>query len=139
MSDREVQALIFAPGFSTAEKITNVSGRGVGMDVVKSNIEKIGGLVDISSEEGAGTKITLKIPLTLAIVPALIIRTCQDRYAIPQVKLVELVRVDKSQIEFVQGRPIYRLRGNILPLVDLREVFDDKTSEKRLDEEAIIS
>lgn len=137
MSDREVQALIFAPGFSTAEKITNVSGRGVGMDVVKSNIEKIGGLVEISSEEGAGTKITLKIPLTLAIVPALIIRTCQDRYAIPQVKLVELVRVDKSQIEFVQGRPIYRLRGNILPLVDLREVFADTTAEKRLDEEAI--
>jgi two-component system, chemotaxis family, sensor kinase CheA len=137
MSDREVQALIFAPGFSTAEKITNVSGRGVGMDVVKSNIEKIGGLVEISSEEGQGTKITLKIPLTLAIVPALIIRTCQDRYAIPQVKLVELVRVDKSQIEFVQGRPIYRLRGNILPLVDLREVFSDASAEKRLDEEAI--
>lgn len=137
MSDREVQALIFAPGFSTAEKITNVSGRGVGMDVVKSNIEKIGGLVEISSEEGAGTKITLKIPLTLAIVPALIIRTCQDRYAIPQVKLVELVRVDKSQIEFVQGRPIYRLRGNILPLVDLREVFADTSADKRLEEEAI--
>lgn len=123
MSDREVQYLIFAPGFSTAEKVTNVSGRGVGMDVVKSNIEKIGGLVDISSTEGEGTKITLKIPLTLAIVPAMIIRSGEDRFAIPQVKLVELVRVDKSSIEYVQGRPIYRLRGNLLPLINLREVF----------------
>ncbi len=129
MSDREVQALIFAPGFSTAEKVTNVSGRGVGMDVVKSNIERIGGLVDISSTEGKGTKITLKIPLTLAIVPAMIIRSDKDRFAIPQVKLVELVRVDKTQIEFVQGRPVYRLRGNILPLLDMKEVLGTKDGE----------
>jgi two-component system chemotaxis sensor kinase CheA len=129
MSDREVQGLIFAPGFSTAEKVTNVSGRGVGMDVVKSNIEKIGGLVDISSSEGEGTKITLKIPLTLAIVPAMIIRSDNDRFAIPQVKLVELVRVEKSSVEFVQGRPIYRLRGNILPLIDLKEVLGTKNDD----------
>ncbi len=136
MSDREVQALIFAPGFSTAEKVTNVSGRGVGMDVVKSNIEKIGGLVDISSTEGKGTKITLKIPLTLAIVPAMIIRSDKDRFAIPQVKLVELVRVDYAQIEYVQGRPIFRLRGNILPLLDLKEVLGTK-EENVNSEEAI--
>jgi two-component system, chemotaxis family, sensor kinase CheA len=123
MSDREVQALIFAPGFSTAEKVTNVSGRGVGMDVVKSNIEKIGGQVEISSVHGEGTKITLKIPLTLAIVPALIVKALNDRYAIAQVKLVELIRVEPSSVEYVQGKPVYRLRGNILPLVDLREVF----------------
>lgn len=123
MSDRDVQNLIFAPGFSTAEKVTNVSGRGVGMDVVKSNIEKIGGLVDISSTEGVGSKITLKIPLTLAIVPAMIVRTDHDRYAIPQVKLVELVRVEKHSLEYVQGRPVYRLRGNILPLVSLKEIL----------------
>jgi two-component system chemotaxis sensor kinase CheA len=129
MNDRDVQALIFAPGFSTAEKVTNVSGRGVGMDVVKSNIEKIGGLVDITSTEGKGTKITLKIPLTLAIVPAMIIRTQNDRYAIPQVKLVELVRVEKTAIEFVQGRPVYRLRGNILPLVNLKEILGAEASE----------
>lgn len=134
MSDREVQALIFAPGFSTAEKVTNVSGRGVGMDVVKSNIEKIGGLVDISSTEGKGTKITLKIPLTLAIVPAMIIRSDKDRFAIPQVKLVELVRVDKTQIEYVQGRPIYRLRGNILPLLDMKEVLGTKEEDLKLDD-----
>lgn len=133
MSDRDVQNLIFAPGLSTAEKITNVSGRGVGMDVVKSNIEKIGGLVDVSSTEGVGSKITLKIPLTLAIVPAMIVRTENDRYAIPQVKLVELVRVEKHAIEFVQGRPIYRLRGNILPLVNLKEILGT-TAEQDQDE-----
>lgn len=129
MSDREVQALIFAPGFSTAEKVTNVSGRGVGMDVVKSNIEKIGGLVDISSTEGEGTKITLKIPLTLAIVPAMIVRSENDRFAIPQVKLVELVRVERNAIEMVQGRPIYRLRGNILPLIEMKEVLGTKVDD----------
>jgi two-component system chemotaxis sensor kinase CheA len=123
MSDREVHNLIFAPGFSTAEKVTNVSGRGVGMDVVKSNIEKIGGMVDISSSEGNGTKITLKIPLTLAIVPAMIIRSDNHRFAIPQVKLVELVRIERTAIEYVQGRPVYRLRGNILPLLCLKEVL----------------
>lgn len=135
MSDRDVHHLIFAPGFSTAEKITNVSGRGVGMDVVKSNIERIGGLVDLTSTEGVGSKITLKIPLTLAIVPAMIVRTENDRYAIPQVKLVELVRVEKSSIEMVQGRPIYRLRGNILPLVNLKEILGTQNSEES--EEAI--
>jgi two-component system, chemotaxis family, sensor kinase CheA len=126
LSDREVHALIFAPGFSTAEKVTNVSGRGVGMDVVKSNIEKIGGFVDLSSVEGEGTKITLKIPLTLAIVPAMIIRSDNDRFAIPQVKLVELVRVEKNLIEYVQGRPVYRLRGNVLPLLNLKEILGAK-------------
>lgn len=130
MSDREVQALIFAPGFSTAEKVTNVSGRGVGMDVVKSNIEKIGGLVDISSTEGSGTQIRLKIPLTLAIVPAMIVRTNNDRFAIPQVKLVELVRIERSSIEYVQGRPVHRLRGNILPLIDMKEVLGSQTPQE---------
>lgn len=123
LKDRDVHALIFAPGFSTAEHVTNVSGRGVGMDVVKSNIEKIGGLVEISSEEGYGTRITLKIPLTLAIVPAMIIRSNEDRYAIPQVKLVELVRIEKKSIELLQGQAIYRLRGNILPLLNLKEIL----------------
>ncbi len=134
MSDREVQGLIFAPGFSTAEKVTNVSGRGVGMDVVKSNIEKIGGLVDISSIEGAGTTITLKIPLTLAIVPAMIVRSANDRFAIPQVKLVELVRVERHAIEMVQGRKIYRLRGNILPLIDMKEVLNTEDTDAQNEE-----
>ena len=130
MKDRDVHALIFAPGFSTAEKVTNVSGRGVGMDVVKSNIEKIGGLVEISSEEGSGTQITLKIPLTLAIVPAMIIRSNEDRFAIPQVKLVELVSVDRKSIEMLQGQGVYRLRGNILPLINLKNILNVAEGEE---------
>jgi two-component system chemotaxis sensor kinase CheA len=123
MNDREALNLIFLPGFSTAEKITNVSGRGVGMDVVKTNIEKIGGTVDIQSRVGQGSTLKIKIPLTLAIIPALIITSGGDRYAIPQVSLLELVRLEGEQaragIEMIHGAPVYRLRGNLLPLVDL--------------------
>lgn len=125
LSDRESYALIFAPGFSTAEVVTNVSGRGVGMDVVKTNIEKIGGLVDVQSELGHGTTIRVKIPLTLAIIPALVVTADDARFAIPQVNLLELVRLDSAgsgpRIETVQGTPVYRLRGQLLPLVSLRE------------------
>ncbi|HWE54405.1 MAG TPA: chemotaxis protein CheA, partial [Acidimicrobiales bacterium] len=123
MTDREVLSLIFAPGFSTAAQVTDISGRGVGMDVVKTNIERIGGTVDIASEVGGGTTFRVKIPLTLAIIPALMVHTGGDRYAIPQVNLVELVRLkDESSsdgIEYVHGVPVHRLRGNLLPLVDL--------------------
>ena len=93
MSDREITNLIFTPGFSTAEKVSNLSGRGVGMDVVKTNIEKIGGSVDIQSRVGEGTTLKVKIPLTLAIIPALLVTCGGLRYAIPQVSLVELVRL----------------------------------------------
>lgn len=127
LSEKDILSLIFAPGFSTASQVTNVSGRGVGMDVVRTNIEKIGGNVDLSSVAGFGTSIKLKIPLTLAIIPALIVKCGQGIYAIPQLKLEELVRVDQSsgesRIEFLHGTPIYRLRQNILPLVDLRQVL----------------
>lgn len=123
MSEREALHLIFMPGFSTAEKVTNLSGRGVGMDVVKTHIEKIGGTVDIHSKVGQGSTIKIKIPLTLAIIPALIITSAGDRYAIPQVSLLELVRLDGEQalngIELIYGTPVYRLRGNLLPLVYL--------------------
>ncbi|MGA8074531.1 MAG: chemotaxis protein CheA, partial [Candidatus Acidiferrales bacterium] len=123
LSEREIFNLIFLPGFSTAEKVTNVSGRGVGMDVVKTNVEKIGGTVDIQSRPGAGTTVRMKIPLTLAIVPALIVTCAGDRYAIPQVNLLELVRIEpeqvKNAIENVHGAPVYRRRGNLLPLVYL--------------------
>lgn len=125
MSDRELYQFLFAPGFSTAERVTNLSGRGVGMDVVKKNIEKIGGSVDIESEPGRSTTVRLKIPLTLAIIPALIIRCGGNRYAVPQASLVELVRVDPESasggIEYIDACPVYRLRGNLLPLVMLRE------------------
>lgn len=127
MSDREAHNLIFAPGFSTAEKVTNVSGRGVGMDVVKTNIEKIGGSVDVHSEPGRSTTIKIKIPLTLAIIPALIVTAGGERFAIPQVSLVELVRLEDIQarksIEMLYGAPVYRLRGKLLPLVYLKGVL----------------
>ncbi len=123
MSERELVNLIFAAGLSTADKVTNVSGRGVGMDVVKTNIEKIGGTVDVQSKLGQGTTLKVKIPLTLAIIPALMVTTGGDQYAIPQVSLLELVRVrgrDAAKaIEMVHGAPVYRLRGNLLPLIYL--------------------
>ncbi|WP_040157745.1 chemotaxis protein CheW [Mobilicoccus massiliensis] len=125
MSDRDAQHLIFRAGFSTAEKVSNVSGRGVGMDVVKTNIEKIGGVIDVSSVYGEGTTTRIKIPLTLAIIPALLVRGKDNMFAIPQVNLLELVRLDKEQmaerLETIQGTPVYRLRGQLLPLVDLRD------------------
>ena len=133
LSEAEVQRLIFHPGFSTAEKVTNVSGRGVGMDVVRSNIEKIGGSVDIQSQEGAGTTLKIKIPLTLAIVPALIISCQEQRFAIPQVSLIELLRVEhgsgNSGLEEIRGALFYRLRGNLLPLVDLRRELGMKQED----------
>jgi len=123
MAEREIFNLIFLPGFSTAEKVTKVSGRGVGMDVVKTNVEKIGGTVDVQSTRGQGTTVRVKIPLTLAIIPALVVTCGGDRYAIPQVSLIELVRLKADEvgkgIELVHGSPVYRLRGRLLPLVYL--------------------
>ncbi len=127
MSDREATNLIFLPGFSTAPAVTNISGRGVGMDVVKTNIHKIGGTVDISSQCGVGTTLRMKIPLTLAIIPALLILSGEDRYAIPQVNLVELLRLEDERarqgIETLFDIPVYRLRGHLLPLVYLNRVL----------------
>jgi two-component system, chemotaxis family, sensor kinase CheA len=124
MPDREVFNLIFLAGFSTAQKVTNVSGRGVGMDVVKTNVEKIGGTVDLQSTMGKGTTVRVKIPLTLAIIPALIVTCGGDRYAIPQVSLLELVRLEDTKaatgIELVHGAPVHRLRGRLLPVIYLR-------------------
>ncbi len=123
MAEREILCLIFAPGFSTAEQVTNISGRGVGMDVVRTNIEKIGGSVDIASVVGKGSTITIKIPLTLAIIPALVVTSGGERFAIPQINLLELVRIERDKastlIEDVYGAPVYRLRGQLLPLVYL--------------------
>ena len=99
LSDREISHFIFAPGFSTAAKVTNVSGRGVGMDVVKTNIEKIGGTIDLLSRPGRGTTLKIKIPLTLAIIPALIITSGAERFAIPQVSLLELVRLEGENVQ----------------------------------------
>ncbi len=123
LSDRDLVNLIFLPGFSTTDEVTQFSGRGVGMDVVRTNIERIGGSVTIDSRPGIGATVRMKIPLTLAIIPALTITSAGERYAIPQVSLLELVRLDGESkqrgIEQIQGTPVYRLRGNLLPLVYL--------------------
>jgi two-component system chemotaxis sensor kinase CheA len=143
MSDREVVHLVFRPGFSTAEKVTNVSGRGVGMDVVKTNIEKIGGTVDIDSVPGQGSTFRLTIPLTLAIVPALTVECGGERYAVPQISLVELVSVDaeraRTAIEQISGAAVYRLRGRLLPLVRLDEVLGlQEHPGRRGDDEGLV-
>ena len=123
LSDRELMQLIFLPGFSTAEAITNVSGRGVGMDVVRTNVEKIGGKVEIDSRAGKGTTLRLRIPLTLAIVPALIVHSRGQSFALPQGALSELVHLSaeqvQTQVEWLEGAALYRLRGRLLPLVFL--------------------
>lgn len=128
LTERESIALLFRPGFSTAEAVTNVSGRGVGMDVVKTSIEKIGGSVDLQSELGKGSNLKIKIPLTLAIIPALLIRTCGDRYAIPQVNLLQLIRLEgeqvQSRVQNVLGAPVFNLRGKLLPLVSLNDQLE---------------
>ncbi|GAA0243748.1 chemotaxis protein CheW [Cryptosporangium japonicum] len=124
METSDILQLLFQPGFSTAKKVTNVSGRGVGMDVVKTNIEKIGGTVDVDSTPGRGTVWRLTIPLTLAIIQALTVECSTEQYAIPQIAVDELVFVDGSSdknIEHVSGAPVYRLRGKLLPLVRLDE------------------
>jgi two-component system chemotaxis sensor kinase CheA len=126
MSSSEVLDLLFLPGFSTAAKVTNVSGRGVGMDVVRTNIEAIGGSVDVESSVGKGTTWRMRIPLTLAIMPALTVTCCGSVYAIPQVSLLELVALggQDTRIEHVGTAPVFRLRGTLLPLVSLAEVLD---------------
>jgi two-component system, chemotaxis family, sensor kinase CheA len=121
MSEREILDLIFAPGFSTAEKVTEVSGRGVGMDVVRTNVERIGGSVQVTTVLGEGTTFTFMIPLTLAIIPALLVSIGAHRYAIPQTSLVELVRLTgddvETSMENMHGLTVYRLRGRLLPIV----------------------
>ncbi|MBD2725690.1 chemotaxis protein CheA [Nostoc sp. FACHB-892] len=124
MSESEAMNLIFLSGFSTAEQVTYLSGRGVGMDIVKSNIEKINGTVEIYSQQGQGTTFKIKIPLTLAIIPALIVTSGGYCYAIPQASLQELVRLEAlNSIEVLYDVPVYRLRGNLVPLIYLNEVL----------------
>jgi two-component system, chemotaxis family, sensor kinase CheA len=127
MGEREAVNLVFLPGLSTAERVTNISGRGVGMDVVKTNIEKIGGAVDVASRLGEGTTVKIKIPLTLAIIPGLVVHSGSERYVIPQVSLQELVRLEgesgRRQIERIKGTPVYRRRGSLLPIAYLHDLL----------------
>ncbi len=144
MSDAEALKLIFLPGFSTAEQITSVSGRGVGMDVVRTNIEKLGGSIDIETDVGRGTTITVRLPLTLAIIPSLIVRSCGQRFAIPQINISELVRIrvgdEAKRIERLRDAEVLRLRGVLLPLVRLSSVVkpDDSTATGAAGESANI-
>ena len=142
MTDGQVQRFIFRAGFSTAEKISAVSGRGVGMDVVRTNIEKIGGTIELKSTQGQGTTFTVKIPLTLAIVSALIVEAGKERFAIPQLSVVELVRAQRgsaaaggeetgnSVIERINDTPVLRLRNRLLPLVSLTELLALGTDDR---------
>jgi len=125
MSTQDLLQLLFLPGFSTAETVTNVSGRGVGMDVVRTKVESIGGVVDVQSTLGLGTTWRLRIPLTLAIMPALTVKCSGETYAVPQVSLLELLAIDDKQtgVEYVGDAPVFRLRGKLLPLVELRDVL----------------
>ena len=127
LAEHEIVSLVFLPGFSTSDQVTHFSGRGVGMDVVRTHIEKVGGMVELESHLGEGTTVLIKIPLTLAIIPALSVSCGGERFCIPQVTLEELVRLDgdaaRSGIESVHGAPVYRLRGDLLPIVDLAKML----------------
>ena len=129
MNEKDILNLIFLPGFSTAEKVTDVSGRGVGMDVVKTNIEKLNGTIDIHTEIGKGTRFVIKIPLTLAIIQSLLVNVGNEIYAIPLVSVVEAVKVPKEEIQRVEGQEIIVLRDSVLSLVKLSEVFNIPTEE----------
>jgi two-component system chemotaxis sensor kinase CheA len=138
LAERELLQLIFLPGFSTAAQVTNVSGRGVGMDVVRTNVEKIGGKVEIDSRVGKGTTLRMRIPLTLAIIPALIVRSGGQSFALPQGALSELVHVPPEKaaatIEWIENAPLYRLRGKLLPLVFLDRLLQPGGECKRVAE-----
>jgi two-component system, chemotaxis family, sensor kinase CheA len=132
-SDAEISNMIFLPGFSTASQVTSISGRGVGMDVVRANMEQIGGTVDLKSTPGAGTTFTIKIPLTLAIVSALIVGAGGERFAFPQLTVLELVRASSSgehRIERIKDTPVLRLRNKLLPLVQLNDILQLGDSER---------
>jgi two-component system chemotaxis sensor kinase CheA len=124
ISDRDALNLIFLPGFSTASKVTNVSGRGVGLDVVKANITKLNGMIDVQSTLGQGTKFILKLPLTLAIIQGLLVDVCGEIFIIPLSSVIEVVRIPRSQVHSIKGREIIRLRDSVLPLVRLADIFN---------------
>lgn len=124
MSDREVFRFILTAGFSTAEKVSDLSGRGVGMDVVRTNIEKLKGTVDVDSQPGKNTIITIKIPLTIAIMPAMMVGVADEIYAIPLTNILEIVKPDSEQMSTIRGQLVMRLRNTVLPLVNSLDVFD---------------
>lgn len=133
LSSKEIISFIFEPGFSTAEKITDISGRGVGMDVVKTNLGRINGIIDVSSEVGKGTKINLKIPLTLAIIQVLMVKTNGEIYALPLSSILETVRVTRDSIKTVDGQEILNVRDRLIPLIRLSEVLEIEMDRNKKD------
>lgn len=131
MEHREVLNLIFLPGFSTAEQVTDVSGRGVGMDVVRTNIRKINGSVDLESEAGKGSQIIIKLPLTIAIIQALMVEVEQSIFAIPLSTVIEAVRISRTDIKTINGREVLHLRDRVLPLIRLAQEFDIPANSER--------
>jgi two-component system, chemotaxis family, sensor kinase CheA len=141
LSDQQAYQLIFRPGFSTAEAVTAVSGRGVGMDVVRTNVDKIGGTIEVKSSQGQGSTFIIKIPLTLAIVSALIVSAAGERFAIPQISVVELVRIrgtSEHEIEEVRGTPVLRLRQKLLPLVSLSALLELQPDNEDAQEQFVV-
>jgi two-component system chemotaxis sensor kinase CheA len=122
-SDREIMELIFAPGFSTAETVTDVSGRGVGMEIVKKNISRLNGIFEVDSALGRGTKFTIKLPLTLAIIQALLVRVADELYSIPLDSVVESQRINAAEVRTVHGAEVITLRGQVVPLIRVGEFF----------------
>lgn len=126
----EIHELVFQPGFSTAEKVTKTSGRGVGMDVVRTNIQKIGGNVEIESQPDQGTQVRITLPQSLTIITCLLVRSGNQRFALPQKNIEELIQIDPKAISDFEGHPVYELRGRLVPLVDLRELLDLEETRK---------
>jgi len=132
MPDKEVFNFIFHPGFSTAQIVTDISGRGVGMDVVKTNIEKLKGIIDIESERGKGTAIIIKLPLTLAIVQGLLVEACHELFILPLASVLETVKIARTDISSINRREVIRLRDTVLPIIDLHSIFFQGSSQINL-------
>lgn len=138
LGERDIANLIFLPGFSTAEKVTDISGRGVGMDVVKRALNNLGGMIDISTRAGLGTTFTIRLPLTLAIIQALLVEVGTEVYAVPLSSVLETLLVERKNIKAVGGLPMVQLRGNTLPLISLQEKFEMPAPEEKSDEVFVV-
>jgi two-component system chemotaxis sensor kinase CheA len=138
LSERDISNLIFLPGFSTADKVTDISGRGVGMDVVKKALNNLGGMVDITTRKGQGTTFTIRLPLTLAIIQALLVEVGEEIYAVPLSSVLETLLVNRTDIKTVGGLPMVQLRGNTLPLISLQEKFDLPAPETASEEVFVV-
>ena len=139
LSRQEIFNLIFAPGFSTAENVTNISGRGVGMDVVKTNVSRLRGIIEIDSEINKGTRIDIKLPLTLAIIQGLLVKIIGETIILPLSSVVEVVKMDKSEIHLVNGTECIKLRDRVLPLINIENLlYHSDTLEKKTEKQFVV-